>query len=184
MTAYKALLDLVCAHEDQQLTSQEWGNAEKVVGHKEKWGAAQPLHPQSPLTIQVRRFGPQDKGITSQCLITVYEGKGEMKNSVVVLAQQIEEGAGVSVTNAAEHYATEVCRIHNISPSRLVWIEHYGRSIGRPSWDRVVFEITLETMHSQTIEEACQTRSSWRLCSPKWNRTDKETVEYWIGGLL
>jgi len=47
---------------------------------------------------------------------------------VVVIATELADNPGTSITNAAEILATEVCRRFRIPPERLVWIEHYAYS--------------------------------------------------------
>ncbi len=44
----------------------------------------------------------------------------------VVIATELRDNPGMSITNAAEFVATAVCRELQIHPARLVWIEHYG----------------------------------------------------------
>ena len=44
----------------------------------------------------------------------------------VVIATEVEDNPGTSVTNAAEELACQVCVEFSIDPSQLVWIEHYG----------------------------------------------------------
>ena len=61
---------------------------------------------------------------------------------VVVIASELADNPGTSVTNAAELLATDVCRRFGIAPDRLVWIEHYeyGRDAGIPrTFDLVTF---------------------------------------------
>ena len=43
-----------------------------------------------------------------------------------IIATELAENTGTSITNAAEQAATEACRRFNIDPHRLVWIEHYN----------------------------------------------------------
>jgi len=44
---------------------------------------------------------------------------------VVVIAIELPDNPGVSVTNFAELLATMVCHRFGINPVKLVWIEHY-----------------------------------------------------------
>lgn len=44
----------------------------------------------------------------------------------VVLATEVQDNPGTSVTNAAERLVHWVCLEFSIDPSSLVWIEHYG----------------------------------------------------------
>jgi hypothetical protein len=43
-----------------------------------------------------------------------------------VIATELEDNPGTSVTNVAGHLASEVCDRFGIDPKNLVWIEHYG----------------------------------------------------------
>ena len=50
----------------------------------------------------------------------------------LVIATEIPENEGTSVTNMAEHLATMVCQTFGIEPKHLIWIEHYPeRANGR-----------------------------------------------------
>ena len=109
----------------------------------------------------------------SICRIRIYEGCGEQAGMTIVLATELSKNEGTSLTNWAEHLATEVSRTHEITPNRLLWIEHYedrGCFMGehpqfKEHFDRVTFELNQrgEFIH------------------PKWIRFKKETIERWIG---
>lgn len=43
----------------------------------------------------------------------------------VVIATELEDNPGTSVTSVAEHLASHVCDRFGIDPDRLVWVEHY-----------------------------------------------------------
>ena len=43
----------------------------------------------------------------------------------LVIAFEMPENEGTSVTNMAEHLATQVCKDFDIDPKHLIWIEHY-----------------------------------------------------------
>jgi hypothetical protein len=84
----------------------------------------------------------------------------------VVIATEFSDNPGVSVTNFAEELATLVCKMFNIDPTILVWIEHYhadpcqvcnGRGTRREaaSYDRVTFKMR-------------QVRGEWLLKEPTW----------------
>ena len=72
-------------------------------------------------------------GCESKCEIEIqrmiYVGR------VVVVATELPDNPGTSITNMAEQLATQVCRAQNIAPQHLVWIEHYPGG----SWDLVTF---------------------------------------------
>lgn len=79
-------------------------------------------------------------GRESQCtleVLPVSEGR------TLVIATELPDNSGTSVTNAAEHLASFVCDSFGIAPGRLVWIEHYGASPGvrkDETYDLVTFE--------------------------------------------
>ena len=43
-----------------------------------------------------------------------------------VIATEVKDNPGTSITNLCEHLAFWVCLDFGIDPLRLVWIEHYG----------------------------------------------------------
>lgn len=45
---------------------------------------------------------------------------------VAVIATEVEDNPGTSVTNVAEHLASFVCDTFKIDPDKLVWVEHYA----------------------------------------------------------
>ena len=82
----------------------------------------------------------------SRCGLTIHRRSDGL---VVVVARELEDNPGTSVTNAAEVIATQVCRENAISPHRLVWVEHYakrGSALNpmEPTWDRVTFDFDWE----------------------------------------
>ena len=93
------------------------------------------------------------------CALEILRGKGER---TVVIATEPADNPGMSITNAAEHLAYQVCVEFAIDPSQLLWIEHYGYpapggGTRRPrTYDRVRFE-TLPPGH-----DAVFTRPTWR----------------------
>jgi len=43
----------------------------------------------------------------------------------IVLATEVADNPGTSITNMADNLATQVCKDFKIHPSNVVWIEHY-----------------------------------------------------------
>jgi hypothetical protein len=80
----------------------------------------------------------------------------------VVIATELPENPGASVTNAAERYASAICEEYGIPPKDLVWIEHYPPEMdGMPeSFDRVEFE----------------GQEEGRIGPPKWSRLSPNQV--------
>jgi hypothetical protein len=56
----------------------------------------------------------------------------------LVIAIELLDNPGTSVTNVAEHLASHVCDEFGIDPDRLVWVEHYGYGPDR-TYDLVTF---------------------------------------------
>ena len=79
--------------------------------------------------------------IPSFCYIDIYR----YPNFTIVIATEPdynEEGSGTSITNRAEHIATEVSKKYNIPMIELTWIEHYNRVSNikkEETWDLVFF---------------------------------------------
>ena len=67
-------------------------------------------------------------------------------DKVVVIATETGDNEGTSITNMAEHIATQVCRDFDIDPQSLVWIELYdtesyrGANEERDEYDLVTFD--------------------------------------------
>lgn len=88
----------------------------------------------------------------SKCQLDFYAGPlGE----VVVVATELPDNEGTSITNMAERLAGLVCEEWGINVERLLWIEHYpeGKSdslddASAESWDLVTFQIRGGHLHS------------------------------------
>ena len=122
--------------------------------------------------------------IPSFCYIEIHNHE----NCTVVIATEPdydEDGAGTSVTNRAEHIATEVCKHYDIPQDKLVWIEHYDRK-GYASDDRD------ETWDLCTFKrEKTPTRDYWDyprgemvFTSPKWQPLTPEQKDRLVAGDL
>ena len=123
--------------------------------------------------------------IPSFCYIDIHKNE----NFTVVIATEPdydEEGAGTSVTNRAEHIATEVCKRYEIPMLKLVFIEHYDRSKFKlddeheETWDLVSFS-----------REKTPIRDYWnyhaeRWCAPlqKWQHLEVEQKDRLVAGDL
>ena len=78
-------------------------------------------------------------GCACQCDIEVHRHT----DFDVVVATEVPDNEGTSITNMAEQLATQVCKAFDIVPDRLIWIEHYPeRPISRrePFFDTVLVE--------------------------------------------
>lgn len=73
-------------------------------------------------------------GIPSKCHLEIHDN--------VVIATELSDNPGTSITNMAEVLATRVCADHLIAPELLIWVEHYPHLMqSRPEeyWDLVTF---------------------------------------------
>ena len=60
----------------------------------------------------------------------------------LVIATELDQNQGTSITNFAEHLATQVCEQFNIPKNQLVWIEHYPDNHYRSEeYDLVTFTL-------------------------------------------
>ena len=124
-------------------------------------------------------------GTPSFCYLDVHRHK---KCTVVIATEPDydEEGAGTSVTNMAEHIATEVCKAYDIPQEKLVWIEHYDRTKYKygdeqaETWDLVSFS-----------REKTPVRGYWDypsgemvFISPKWQHLTVEQKDCLVAGDL
>jgi hypothetical protein len=81
--------------------------------------------------------------------VFTYRGYGNRKATCglevygnIVIATELAENTGTSITNAAESLATDLCCAFGIKPSDLILIEHYeGDRILAEHWDLVKFGV-------------------------------------------
>lgn len=76
--------------------------------------------------------------ICSLEILTLADGR------TAVIATELEDNPGTSITNVAENLASEVCDRFGIDPQQLIWIEHYGyagacEGTKERTFDRVTF---------------------------------------------
>ena len=82
-------------------------------------------------------------GWDSKCGLEVLNQQG----FTLVIATELDDNPGVSVTNFAEHLATRVCRDFKIDPMKLVWVEHYPDAGKRPYFDPVHWDAATFTFN-------------------------------------
>ena len=101
-------------------------------------------------------------GCDSKCDIEIIR-RGDGK--IVVIATELDDNPGTSITNIVETLATEICQAHDIKHFDLIWIEHYperGRYSRLPeSWDLVTFNML----------------TGQGLSDPRWNRLDVSELQ-------
>ena len=106
-------------------------------------------------------------GCPSRCRIRVYEAEGDISVPSVLVATEIDDNPGTSVTNRIEVIATEVYRLLERPEAGLRVIEHYTSNAIAPE------RFALVTME----REAGKTFST-----PRWKHLSLVQVEEIIGG--
>ena len=82
-------------------------------------------------------------------------------NNNVVVATELLDNPGMSLTNAAASVAMQVCQYYEIPPEQLVWVEHYPE----------------ETGHEETFDLVHFSFDLGKLSAPRWKRISKEEVQ-------
>ena len=87
----------------------------------------------------------------------------------LVIATEMADNPGTSVTNVAEHLATAVCKDWGIPARSLVWVEHYPKRdsdfepyVPDESWDLVQFYLD---------------PAQGRFANPVWFRLSEEQMD-------
>ena len=114
------------------------------------------------------------RGCASRCDIRINKVG---RHQVVVLATELPDNPGTSITNMAEDLAREICVKNSIPFDQLVWIEHY------PEWRMPLTDMVCEATYYRVsfdidmkIKSFSKPRREWIL---------KETVEaLTVGGRL
>ena len=68
-------------------------------------------------------------GCKARCGLRFYTAP---TGETVVVAIELSDNEGTSITNMAEELATWVCRDFSLDPERLLWIEHYTELVDGP----------------------------------------------------
>ena len=86
-----------------------------------------------------------------------------IKNLVIVT--EISENEGTSITNMAEHLATQICQEFDIDPKNLIWIEHYPQ---RGEWKEYPesYDLVQFNLNANGV-----------LSDPRWTGISKEVVD-------
>ncbi len=109
-------------------------------------------------------------GRMSSCQLRVYQYMDEI---AIVIATEITNNPGPSITNSAEAWATEAVAEYGLDPLKTHFIEHYDhrtsalRDPEDTSYDFVGFE-----WHAGIAEK------------PKWKHATREEIEKLIGESL
>jgi hypothetical protein len=103
----------------------------------------------------------------SYCWLRIYTAPGQS----VVLATEMPDNPGTSITNAAERLAMEVTRTFGLALDTLTWIEHYPEREGRNRHPPLPASFDLVTF----------TPTAQGLRSPQWRRLSQAQVEAMLG---
>ncbi len=113
------------------------------------------------------------------CRIRIYEQTGA---TPVVIASELAENTGTSITNMEEYLAAEIISHH--FPERfeteepVIWVEQYPRHPGQhglPEFSQVTF-----ASYTPRIVWAGM-RQRIRLGQPSWRYLEREAVEQFVG---
>jgi hypothetical protein len=98
----------------------------------------------------------------------------------VVIATELPDNSGMSVTNSAERIAGEVISFHRL-PTPLVWIEHHEAGARGTKEDPASFDLV--TFSSYEVEDlgSYMGEERKRIGEPSWKPLDRATVEALIG---
>lgn len=114
----------------------------------------------------------------SKCRLRFYE-VGEI---TFVIATELPDNAGTSITNCAENLCIIALNKYNIDLRRVVWIEHYPGEQGIFKSDRETFDlVTFDIVPMPNPLAPKEVRV--KLQNPKWKRLKREHVESLIGEL-
>ncbi len=111
-------------------------------------------------------------GLDAACRLRVYQITPELN---VVLASELANNEGPSVTNSFEVIATEACREYDLKPGTCIFVEHYDYR-GAPHY--------VNPLGEETFDFVDLTWRADRAESPKWRHGTKEQVCNLIGEML
>lgn len=115
------------------------------------------------------------------CRIRVYE---RSNNAPVVIASELPENPGTSITNMCEFLAAEVIAKHlpavfeSTDPEPVIWIEQYPRdphNTKLPEFTKATF--TNYTPHVEWLGRS----KRLRIGQPQWSHLEREQVEQLVG---
>jgi len=103
-------------------------------------------------------------GCPSRCWLRIYKAPGQ----AVVVATELADNPGTSITNMAEVLATHVCQEFGLPLDDLMWIEHYPERCflgGRPRLPASFDHVTFAALTAQGLQR------------PEWRRLSQAQVE-------
>ena len=111
-------------------------------------------------------------GRPAKCGLEVYRHE----NFTLVIATELNDNPGTSITNMAEPLATEVCKDLGVPARSMVWVEHYpGPARGlAPSWVKEHWDLTQFYLDVP----------NGRFLAPAWFRLSVDQVEQLKAGAM
>lgn len=120
-------------------------------------------------------------GFPSRCYVRIWRGRGSLP---VVIATELPDNPGQSITNAAEALASQVwARLLPEAREGFVWVERYlayGRSYHSSAHDGDIEE----TLDLVTFDIVRGRELTMRESLPPWRRVSRAYVEELIGASL
>ena len=139
-----------------------------------------------PATCRLRVFSSLDERARARAR-PIHDDEDSATRSVIVIATELRDNPGASITNVAERCAAQVCIFHDIHPSCLVWVENYDdRDLPPSQWPH--YRPTGESydLVSFNFRSARQINDEGgpTLGTPTWKHSSKAAVELMIGESL
>lgn len=127
-------------------------------------------------------------GVASKCRIRTFLPQlAPFKDYLLIVASQLpeDEEAGMSVTNAAECIASGVMDKHQVQPTRLLWVEHYGargvKRAGESQFKETFDLVTFDLRVGRPRYYALNTQSPYHFGHAKWQHMERDFLEQLIG---
>lgn len=116
----------------------------------------------------------------AKCRVRIYE----LPAYTVVIATELPDNPGTSVSNFAEYLATMICAQYEIRPERLKWIQHYPRR-GQHDQFPEEFDLVTFTFHPEAPPQEQpfwdiayrQSPAQFHFTDPRWRRITMGEVE-------
>lgn len=93
----------------------------------------------------------------------------EIYGNLVVCTER-NDNEGTSITNMAEHLATDICKQFDITPSKLIWIERY------PEDRDIRFDESLSLVFFN-LKGGTHFEKEFEFSKPRWVSVEKAVVD-------
>jgi hypothetical protein len=105
----------------------------------------------------------------AHCQLDLFIRGGGEKFTVAIVTE-LKKNQGLSITNAAEYIAAQLCSDYKIQPYDLILIEHYGI-------DRILSERYSLIRFKSSYKDA----KGWHFTEPDWFPLEKSEVNRLVG---